>query len=168
VSVFDDFGSGVFVPELGIVLNNRAAGFTDGENAAAPGSRPVHTLAPALIEADGSRLALATPGADGQVQTLLQVLASLRRGASLEEAVAAPRWRSEAAQLLIERGHPQIVALRARGHDVLVLDPGSDVFGAVVAAGAPAHRPGSTSSGGVGVPYAVADWRRASVAGAIR
>src|SRR5699024_5824717 len=26
ISVFDDFGSGVFVPELGLVLNNRAAG----------------------------------------------------------------------------------------------------------------------------------------------
>ncbi len=33
VSVFDDFGSCVFVPELGITLNNRAGGFTTGANA---------------------------------------------------------------------------------------------------------------------------------------
>ncbi len=30
VSVFDDFGSCVFVPEAAIVLNSRAGGFTDG------------------------------------------------------------------------------------------------------------------------------------------
>ena len=66
ISVFDDFGSAVYVPELGIVLNNRAGGFTAGANASGPSKRPVHTLAPAMIvRADGTVLALATPGADG-------------------------------------------------------------------------------------------------------
>lgn len=136
VSVFDDFGSGVFVPELGLVLNNRAGGFTSGRNAAGPGRRPVHTLAPALLEhRDGSVLALATPGADGQVQTLLQVLWHLRRGSPLADALEAPRWRSQDGRLLIEQAHPARDALARRGHAVASHPDGDPVFGAVVAAG---------------------------------
>lgn len=149
VSVFDDFGSGVFVPELGIVLNNRAAGFTDGDNAAAPGKRPVHTLAPAMLTSPEGALGIATPGADGQVQTLLQVLAARDiAGVPLPDAVGALRWRSQDGDLLIEEGHPRADALADRGHRIVTVTPGADVFGAVVAAGTHPH------------PYAVADWRR--------
>jgi gamma-glutamyltranspeptidase/glutathione hydrolase len=149
VSVFDDFGSGVFVPELGIVLNNRAAGFTDGDNAAAPGKRPVHTLAPAMVTTPAGVLGVATPGADGQVQTLLQVLAATTLGGrSLDVAVGAPRWRSQDGDLLLEAGHPGADALVARGHRVVPVTPGAGVFGAVVAAGTDP------------TPHAVADWRR--------
>jgi gamma-glutamyltranspeptidase/glutathione hydrolase len=145
ISVFDDFGSGVFVPELGIVLNNRAAGFTDGANAAAPAKRPVHTLAPAMICGPDGVTALATPGADGQIQTLLQILTADR---PLADAIGALRWRSENGRLLIEEGHAAAGDLAARGHDLLVRPPGAGVFGAVVAAGTGPQ------------PYAVADWRR--------
>ncbi|WP_375425010.1 gamma-glutamyltransferase [uncultured Friedmanniella sp.] len=149
VSVFDDFGSGVHVPELGLTLNNRAAGFTDGANAPGPGRRPVHTLAPALVEGDPV-LALATPGADGQVQTLLQLLAAVRyRGLSLAEAVAALRWRTEDGSLLVEAGHPDHDGLVARGHRVVDRPAGDPVFGGVVAAGVD-----------VDGPFCVADWRR--------
>ncbi|WP_353987369.1 gamma-glutamyltransferase [Ruicaihuangia caeni] len=151
VSVFDDFGSAVFVPELGISLNNRAAGFTQGSNAPRPNARPVHTLAPALItDATGRTTALATPGADGQVQTLLQVMCRMRfLGQSLAEAIAAPRWRSENGLLLIEAGHPRLDALTEQGHPCTVREPGDGVFGAVVAAG-------FDDEG----PFAEADWRR--------
>ncbi len=149
ISVFDDFGSGVFVPELGIVLNNRAAGFTDGDNAAAPGARPVHTLAPAMVTSPAGVLGIATPGADGQVQTLLQVLTAMTVDRSpLVDAVGALRWRSQDGDLLMEDGHPGKDALAARGHRVVSREAGADVFGAVVAAGT---QPG---------PFAVADWRR--------
>ena len=155
VSVFDDFGSGVFVPELGIVLNNRAAGFTDGDNAPAPGARPVHTLAPALLtDADGGALAVSTPGADGQVQTLLQVLVAVDGGRALADAVSAPRWRSQDGELLVEDEHPAAGELRARGHRTVASKAGADVFGAVVAAGV-----------GNDGPFAVADWRRQTSAG---
>lgn len=157
VSVFDDFGSAVVVPELGIVLANRAAGFTDGANLAGPGRLPVHTLAPAIVvPAGGGAVAVATPGADGQVQTLLQVLAAMRyRGDDLAGALARPRWRSEDGRLLVEAGHQAIEDLRARGHDILSRARGEDVFGAVVAAGWDPE--GS---------FAVADSRRAVSAGA--
>jgi gamma-glutamyltranspeptidase / glutathione hydrolase len=151
ISVFDDFGSGVFVPEAGLVLNNRAAGFTAGANAAAPAKRPVHTLAPAMVIAPDGVTALATPGADGQVQTLLQVLHSARTQ-PLAAAIAAPRWRSQDGELLIEQDHPGIDALADRGHRIATRPHGATVFGAVVAAG--------TSRSGAAEPFAVADWRR--------
>lgn len=151
VSVFDDFGSGVYVPAAGIVLNNRAGGFTAGDNAPGPARRPVHTLAPALlVDPAGAPLALATPGADGQVQVLLQILARLRYDrANLAAALAAPRWRSQAGELLVEDDHPGSADLAARGHAVRALPAGDELFGAVVAAGL----------AGTG-PFAAADWRR--------
>jgi gamma-glutamyltranspeptidase/glutathione hydrolase len=150
LSVFDDFGSGTFVPECGLVLNNRAAGFTGPPNAPGPGRRPVHTLAPAILEVGGTVTALATPGADGQVQTLLQVLLRLRGGGQdLAAAVAAPRWRSEGGNLMVAHEHPALSSLRERGHLVVGIDGGDARFGAVV----------SATSGPAG-PSAVGDWRR--------
>ncbi|MFL5799628.1 MAG: gamma-glutamyltransferase [Actinomycetota bacterium] len=152
VSLFDDFGSGTFVPEGGFVLNNRAAGFTRGPNDPMAGARPVHTLSPILLEDAGSVTAFATPGADGQVQTLLQVLD--RDGADWADAIAAPRWRSEGPSLLVERSHPYGEALRSLGHAVELVDDGDQRFGSVVVAG---RRDG--------FPFSTADWRRESWAG---
>jgi gamma-glutamyltranspeptidase/glutathione hydrolase len=157
VSVFDNFGSGVFVPELGILLNNRAGGFTAGANAAAPGKRPVHTLAPMLLTTSEGILALATPGADGQVQTLLQVLMGLRcEGLDLARAIARPRWRSENGRLLIERSHPGSEALAALGHHLVPCPDGDVRFGAVVSAGW-IHAE----------PVGAADWRRETAVGVV-
>ena len=157
VSVFDDFGSCVFVPELGFTLNNRAGGFTEGANAAAPGKRPVHTLAPVLVTTEQGVLALATPGADGQVQTLLQVLVGVyREGLELGEAIARPRWRSENGALLAEQNHAGIEGLAALGHRVKPLPEGDIRFGAVVCAG---YLDGQ--------PVGAADWRRETAVGVV-
>jgi gamma-glutamyltranspeptidase/glutathione hydrolase len=157
VSVFDDFGSSVFVPELGFTMNNRAGGFTDGANAAAPGKRPVHTLAPALLTTPQGVLALATPGADGQVQTLLQVLVAItRENMDLAEAIDRPRWRSENGSLLVEETHAGIDRLSALGHRVKRLVDGDVRFGAIVCAGRIDDD-----------PIAVADWRRYTAAGVV-
>jgi gamma-glutamyltranspeptidase/glutathione hydrolase len=162
VSVFDDFGSGVFVPELGLVLNNRAAGFTDGDNSPGPGKRPVHTLAPAMVTTERGALAIATPGADGQVQTLLQVLtATALQGRTLAEAVSRPRWRSQDGDLLVEPDHPSYDELASRGHRLVERGAGADVFGAVVAAGVEV----GTGAGVSTSPFAVADWRRQTSCG---
>jgi gamma-glutamyltranspeptidase/glutathione hydrolase len=150
LTVFDDFGAGTFVPEGGFVLTNRAAGFTYPPNEPGPSRRPVHTLAPALVEAPGGTTAIATPGADGQVQTLLQVLSRARfEGLPLDEAVTAPRWRSSASALHVEAAHPDLDDLRARGHEVV---PTADERGTP-------PRDGGTS--------AVGDWRRDVAAGAL-
>lgn len=155
VSVFDDFGSGVLVREGGFLLNNRAGSFTDAPNHAAPGKRPVHTLAPIIIETSRGALALSTPGADGQVQALLQVLCAMFiEGHDLAKAVSRPRWRSEDGRLLIEAGHPSVQRLQAFGHDVQVLEAGHMKFGAVVCAGQIDN-----------APVCVADWRREAWSG---
>jgi gamma-glutamyltranspeptidase / glutathione hydrolase len=157
VSVFDDFGSCVYVPELGITLNNRAGGFTTGANAAAPGKRPVHTLAPILVQTGQGVLGLATPGADGQVQTLLQVLLAIgREGLDLAQALARPRWRSEGGQLLIESRHARCEALASLGHRVTPLPDGEVRFGAVVCAGWIDEE-----------PIVAADWRRDTFAAVV-
>jgi gamma-glutamyltranspeptidase/glutathione hydrolase len=157
VSLFDDFGSGTFVPEGGFVLNNRAAGFTDPPNHYRPGARPVHTLSPILVERAGAATALATPGADGQVQTLLQVLVGTTLGGlDLPAALARPRWRSEEGRLLAETSLGSADRLASLGHDVHVLPNGADQFGAVVAAGIED-----------GIPFAVSDHRREAWAGVV-
>lgn len=157
VSVFDDFGSCVYIPELGITLNDRAAGFGPVPNDPAAGKRPVHTLAPALVVAPQGAMALATPGADGQVQTLLQVLSKIYRDdLDVAAAVAAPRWRSEHGHVLIEKSHPEIEGLAAKGHALRLLEDGDTRFGAVVLAGTLDK-----------TPIAVADWRRQTWSGAV-
>jgi len=157
VSVFDDFGSSVFVPSLGILLNNRAGGFTAGANAAGPGKRPVHTLAPCLLTTPQGVLALATPGADGQVQTLLQVVKGIQiDGLDLATAIARPRWRSEDGGLLIEESHASARSLEALGHRLTRCADGDVRFGAVVSAGYLDQE-----------PVAAADWRRETWAGVV-
>jgi gamma-glutamyltranspeptidase/glutathione hydrolase len=147
----------MWVPELGVFLNNRADGFTDGVNATGAAKRPIHTLAPMMLEvSDGCWLALATPGADGQVQTLLQVLIQMRGGAGLSKAIKAPRWRTQDGVLLVERSHEQKNTLVSKGHRITECTDGAEVFGAVVAAG--------VDDGNV---CSFADWRRQTVAGGV-
>jgi len=158
VSVFDDFGSCIFVPEIGAILNNRAGSFTAGENQPRVNARPVHTLAPAIWSGSFGTIGLATPGADGQIQTLIQVLSKwLICGNSISKAISMPRWRSEFGVLLIEESHHLIDKFKERGHQIEVRPDGSDIFGAVVAAGL---------TGAESTPIAWSDWRRQVQAGA--
>jgi len=141
VTVFEDFGSAVLVPEGGFVLTDRLLGFSrdpGSPNAPAPGRHPVHTLSPTLVAHDGLRFALATPGADGQVQTLTQVIQALvDDGLDLPAALARPRWRSREGVLEVEEGmDAQVVAhLEARGHAVERHPDGDVRFGSAAVAG---------------------------------
>jgi gamma-glutamyltranspeptidase/glutathione hydrolase len=92
------FGCHVFEPSTGIGLHNRGIGFSlePGHPAElAPGRRPPHTLAPALVtRPDGSlRAVVGTMGGDTQPQILLQVLTRLLRdGRSAGTSIGSPRW----------------------------------------------------------------------------
>jgi gamma-glutamyltranspeptidase / glutathione hydrolase len=157
VSVFEHFGSATFVPEGGFTLNNRAACFTAAPNDPEPGKRPVHTLSPILVRTPGEGVrALATPGADGQVQSLLQVLTGHEDSRDWERAMAAPRWRSDSGKLLIERSHPGRAELERLGHRVEVRDDGDGTFGSMTSAGVSGGR-----------AFALSDWRRSTTSGAV-
>jgi gamma-glutamyltranspeptidase/glutathione hydrolase len=127
-SLYEAFGSCLMVPETGMLLHNRARGFTldaAHPNVLAPGKRPYHTLHPAMGLKDGRPvMLLGTPGADGQTQTNMQLLANLIDfGADAQQANEAPRWRSNPdGTLLIENRFPEktIDALKALGHDIQV------------------------------------------------
>jgi gamma-glutamyltranspeptidase/glutathione hydrolase len=155
VSVFEHFGSATFVPEGGFTLNNRAACFTAAPNDPEPGKLPVHTLSPILVSTADEVRTLATPGADGQVQSLLQVLTGHAATGTWEAAMAAPRWRSDSGTLLIERSHPGREALEELGHRVEVRDDGDGTFGSMTSAGLAGGR-----------AFALSDWRRSTSSGA--
>jgi gamma-glutamyltranspeptidase/glutathione hydrolase len=140
------WGCHVVVPGTGIFLHDRGLGFSlePGHPAElAPGRRPPHTLAPALVTHDDGRLAhvVGTMGGDMQPQVVLQLLARLlRNGQSAGAAVSAPRWvlgrggfttwtRPGHDHVSLEDGAPPAWAdgLRARGHEVAWLPPAANV-----------------------------------------
>ena len=137
VSVFDAFGCGTYVPEGGFFLNDRMLGFSrdpESPNAPAPGKRPVHTLSPALFERDGRAVAIATPGADGQVQVLLQLLQALvDEDEDPARALERGRWRAVGGPPPARgRARRELgPALAALGHAVDVTSTGDGLFGSV-------------------------------------
>ena len=132
------WGAHIVAPGTGIFLQNRGLGFNlePGHPAElAPGRRPPHTLAPALVTTADRRLraVLGTMGGDSQPQIVLQLLARLLHGGQPPgTAVAAPRWflgdggfdiwagAPDDRVISLERSAPQRWApgLRARGHTV--------------------------------------------------
>ena len=165
ISVFDDFGSAVHVPAGGFLLNDRLVGCARdpaSPNAPVAGRRPVHTLSPILVEQDDRCFALATPGADGQVQTLAQLVqatsstttptsptpSAARAGDPTRASCwSRPGWIRRCCAAFAERGHALVELPYADGR-----------FGAAVAAGVD-HRHGTL--------FAAADPRRETWAGAL-
>jgi gamma-glutamyltranspeptidase/glutathione hydrolase len=125
-SLGNGFGSGVMVPETGVLLNNFVY-WTETDpkcgtpNRIEPGKRwsccmaPVHVL-------DGSDFwfSIATPGSYGILQTTLQMLLNVVEfGADVQSAIEAPRFRVwEETRMQIEDRVPESVQaeLSARGH----------------------------------------------------
>jgi gamma-glutamyltranspeptidase / glutathione hydrolase len=144
------WGSHLVEPNTGIFLQNRGIGFSlePGHPAElAPGRRPPHTLAPALVtEPSGHlRATVGTMGGDGQPQVVLQLLARLLHNSqSPGRAVASGRWRlckdgstgfdtwDDPAGIVVEvEGHaaPWDEGLARRGHRVRRVQPHSSAFG---------------------------------------
>ncbi len=125
-SNYEGFGSGILIPETGIALQNRAAGFTleDGHpNQIAPNKRPFHTIIPGFWTQNDRPLGpFGVMGAPMQPQGHLQMTVNLTDyQLNPQAALDAPRWRFLAGnKVLLERGvSPEIVAgLRHLGHAV--------------------------------------------------
>lgn len=156
-SIFHEFGSGVVLPETGIVWHNRGSSFTlakGGWNALEPGRRPFHTLNPALARfADGRVMAYGTMGGEGQPQTQAVIFSRYAKfGVPLQQAITAPRWLlgrawgDQSTTLKLEdRFSPDLYdALRAAGHEVELIAPFSSQMGH---AGAIVRHPGGLLEG---------------------
>jgi gamma-glutamyltranspeptidase/glutathione hydrolase len=137
-SNYNGFGSGVTVPGWGINLHNRGAYFRldpQSVNVIAPGKRTLHTLMPAFARRDGQPwLVFGTMGADGQLQTQVQLLAHLvDDGADPAVALDAPRWVVDPGDHSVrieDRFDPGLVdALSRAGHRMEVVGPYDDCMG---------------------------------------
>lgn len=121
-STYQHFGSGIAVD--GVVLQNRGALFVLDDahpSALAPHRRPYHTILPAMVfRYDAPWLVFGVVGGYQQPQAQVQILSRLiDLGATLEDAVAAPRFRwTEGRSIACEAGMDAalVAALEARGH----------------------------------------------------
>ena len=141
-SLYWEFGSGLVLPETGLVWQNRGSGMRladSGPNRLAPGRKPFHTLNPPLARlADGRAMAFGTMGGEGQPQTQAALYSRIVTfGQDPQAAVSAPRWLlgrawgEETTSLRIEEGfEPGTVgALVEAGHEVETVPAHSDVMG---------------------------------------
>lgn len=130
-SIFHGFGCAVVAEGTGVLLNNRACGFSldpNHVNFLEPGKKTVHTLNTYIVFRDARPVIVGgTPGGDVQVQTNLQVLANLIDfGRDPQQALEDPRWsRHQARSVALEDRAPGELfeGLARRGHDVRRIGP---------------------------------------------
>jgi gamma-glutamyltranspeptidase len=122
-SVFQSFGAGILDPSTGIVLHNRGSSFSLDQTHPGrlrPGSRPPHTLCPALAVTGDTVVALGCQGGRAQPWILAQVATDVLAAGDLGAPVSRPRWvigareiGRAAPSLLLEPGTPDADALAA-------------------------------------------------------
>ncbi|HHK9651878.1 TPA: oxamate amidohydrolase, partial [Klebsiella pneumoniae] len=141
-SIYHEFGSGVVLPDTGIVWQNRGAAFSlDPQHllALAPGKQPFHTLNPAAARLnDGRVMVYGSMGGDGQPQTQAALFTRyILQGVPLQESISRPRWllgrtwgqSSDSLKLEGRFASACIARLRELGHDVEVLADFSEAMG---------------------------------------
>ncbi len=141
-SIYYGFGSCFVAGESGVLLHNRAHGFSLSQthaNRLEPGKRPMHTLMASLaFDETGLRHVYGSMGADGQPQFNVQVLERLLAGSDPQSAVAAPRIlhgrfvMEDAPDVLrVERdlGDEIIAALEGHHRTLDVLAPRAEIMG---------------------------------------
>jgi gamma-glutamyltranspeptidase/glutathione hydrolase len=137
-SNYSGFGSGIVPPGTGFVLHNRGALFTLEENhpnTLAGHKRPLHTIIPALMEKDGTRIGFGIMGGFNQPQAHAQFVANIADfGLNIQEALEAGRFTKgtfDGCDVSVESLVPENVLkeLAALGHQLDVVPPRSGVFG---------------------------------------
>ena len=111
-------------------MHNRGMAFPldpAARNSLQPGRRPFHTLNPPLaVFDDGRVMSYGSMGGDGQPQFQAQVFSRIAAGATLADAVAAPRllfgrtWGEASASVKLEAGFDDAIAaaLARAGHEI--------------------------------------------------
>ena len=137
-SLFFAFGSGIYAPRSGVLLQNRGSGFSLVEghpNAIAPGKRPFHTIIPAFLTKDGRpQMSFGVMGGNMQPQGHLQTLVRMLLHRQHPQAACdAPRWRfNQGLEINVEGSMPEatVRGLLERGHRVDVINDSYQDFGA--------------------------------------
>ncbi|MEE3365527.1 MAG: gamma-glutamyltransferase family protein [Planctomycetota bacterium] len=125
-SLGNGFGSGVMIPDTGVLLNNFVY-WTETDpacttpNRIEPGKRWSCCMAPVhVVDGENFWFSIATPGSYGILQTTMQMLLNIVEfGADVQAAIEAPRFRVwEDTRMQIEDRVPGDVrgALETRGH----------------------------------------------------
>ena len=140
-STYFEFGSGLVLPQTGIIWQNRGAAFRlteGGWNSLKPGRKPFHTLNPAMaVFDDGRVMAYGTMGGEGQPQTQAAVFTRYASGTGLQAAITAPRWllgrtwgEDSVTLKLEDRFDPALYeALATAGHAVERVAPFTSTMG---------------------------------------
>ena len=136
------FGAGVVVPNTGISLQNRGAGFnriTGHPNCVAPKKRPFQTIIPGfLTDANGApRMSFGVMGGPMQPQGHIQmVIRMIDYGQNPQTASDAPRWvvnpdYTIGLETAVNGGFPASVieALEAKGHKIAPAEMQSFAYG---------------------------------------
>jgi gamma-glutamyltranspeptidase / glutathione hydrolase len=137
-SIYQSFGTGIVPPGTGFALHNRGALFTLEEhhpNVLAPRKRPLHTIIPAFMERDDTRIGFGIMGGFNQAQAHAQFVANIvDYGFDIQQALEAGRFTKATftgADVSVEALVPESVRdeLVAMGHEVTTIPPRTGTFG---------------------------------------
>jgi gamma-glutamyltranspeptidase/glutathione hydrolase len=150
-SVFEGFGTAIVPRGTGFSLHNRGALFTlaaGHPNLLAPRKRPLHTIIPAFMEKDQTRIGFGIMGGFNQAQAHAQFVANVvDYGLDIQQALEAGRFTKptfDGADVNVEALVPQAVRdeLVELGHEVTTIPPRTGTFGhgqAVMSDGSGVH-----------------------------
>lgn len=157
-SIYHEFGSGVVLPASAVNWQNRGCSFSldaNARNPLTPGRKPYHTLIPAMARlADGRTMVYGNMGGDGQPQSQGAVFSRIAQlGMNPQAAISAPRWllgrtwgqTSDSLKLESRFSYATVAGLRARGHEVDLLEDFDETMGH---AGAVIRHPDGLFEGG--------------------
>jgi gamma-glutamyltranspeptidase/glutathione hydrolase len=141
-SIYHEFGSGIVLRQSGVNWQNRGCSFSldpRARNPLTPGRKPFHTLIPAMAQlADGRTLVYGNMGGDGQPQSQAAVFSRIAvLGMNPQAAISAPRWllgrtwgqTSDSLKLESRFSEATVADLRARGHEIEMLQPFDEAVG---------------------------------------
>ncbi|HYA97706.1 MAG TPA: gamma-glutamyltransferase [Methylomirabilota bacterium] len=137
-SNYESFGSGIVAPGTGFVLHDRGALFNldpGTPNALAGRKRPLHTIIPAFMQKDQTRIAFGIMGGWNQSQAHAQFVANVVDfKMNLQAALEAPRFTKAGftgCDVAMEGRIPQSVRsdLAVKGHKIDVRGAFSSVMG---------------------------------------
>jgi gamma-glutamyltranspeptidase / glutathione hydrolase len=119
------FGSRVFVPEWGLLMNNTMSDFDPepgGPNSVAPGKIPASSMSPMfLFDSSGLLAVLGSPGSTRIISTLVGLIVQfVDWHVPLADAIQAPRFHAETDTLYIEPrlGDGVLETLEGYGHAI--------------------------------------------------